>query len=209
MSVDPTTGTPPRPKPSTRFSARDLLDTAIFAVILIVVTYATGLLGIVSPLVWLLVVPLQVVASGIPVMLFLTRVRHTGMLTLFAGVVALFYLLGGNTLLGTAWIIVLGLVAEVILRSGRYRSRWAAIWAYTVFALSFFTPFLPLLVDRDSYLADSTWTQMGSDYVNAADALLTLPVLGIVALVIVITGFLGGLLGSALLRKHFVRAGLA
>lgn len=209
MSLDAGTNTLPPPRPSLRFSARDLLNTAIFAAILVVATFTTGMLGIFSPLVWLLITPLQVLVSGVIVLLFLTRIRHAGMFTLFAAVIALCYLPTGNTLLGVAGIIVLGLIAELILWVGRYRSKWAAIWAYTVFALSFFTPFLPLLVDREAYLAASSWTQLGPEYVHAADMLFTPPVLGIVALLILVTGFLGGLLGSALLRKHFVRAGLA
>lgn len=195
--------------PSLRFSARDLVTTAMFAVILIVTTFAIGMLGIVSPLVWLLIVPVQAVVSGITVMLFLTRVRHAGMFTLFAAVVAIFYLLTGNPLLSTLGIIALGLIAELILRAGRYRSTWAAIGAYTAFALSFCTPFLPLLLDRDAYFSTPSLTQLlGNDYVRAADALLTGPVLGIMTLVVLAAGFAGGLLGSALLQKHFVRAGL-
>jgi energy-coupling factor transport system substrate-specific component len=50
---------------------------------------------------------------------------------------------------------------------------------------------------------------MGEEYVASADALTTLPVLGVLALAIAVAGLLGGLLGSAVLRKHFVRAGLA
>lgn len=209
MSVDTSAGAPARPKPSLRFSARDLLNTAIFAVIFIVVVYAIGMLGIVSPLVWLVAMPLQVIAGGIVVMLFLTRVRHGGMVTLFAIVVALFYLLSGNTPVSTLAIIALGLLAEVLLWAGGYRSKWAAIWAYTIFALSFFTPLLPLLIDRQAYFASLSWTQMGPDYVKAADALLSTGVIGTLGAVIVVAGFLGALLGSALLRKHFVRAGLA
>lgn len=208
-AVDARADAPARPRFSLRFSARDLLSTAIFAVILIVVTYAIGMLGVVSPLVWLLIVPVQVVVCGIVAMLFLTRVRHAGMFALFATVVALFYLLSGNTLLSTAGIIVLGLLAEAILWAGGYRSRWAAVWAYTVFGLSFLTPFLPLLVDREAYFASATWTAMGEDYVRASDTLLAAPVIGALALVILVAAFLGGLLGSAILRKHFVRAGLA
>lgn len=209
MSVATPTGAPPQPRLSLRFTARDLVNTAIFAVILIVLTYAIGMLGIISPLVWVLVIPLQALAGGIPVTLFLTRVRHAGMFVLFAAVVALFYLLSGNTLPGTLAVIGLGVLAEAILLAGRYRSRWAVIWAYTVFALSFLTPFLPLLIDRAAYFASSSWSQMGAEYVAAADALLTGPVLIGVGLAIAIGGFLGGLLGSTMLRKHFVRAGLA
>ncbi|MFT3968713.1 MAG: MptD family putative ECF transporter S component [Micropruina sp.] len=209
MSVSTSAGAPVRPKLSLRFGARDLLNTAIFAVIFVVAVYAIGMLGIISPLVWLVAVLLQVIAGGIVVMLFFTRVRHGGMVTLFATVVALFYLLNGNTPVSTLAIIALGLVAEVLLWAGGYRSKWAAIGAYTVFALSFFTPFLPLLTDRQAYFASSAWTEMGPEYAHAADALFSAGVIGAVASAIAVAGFLGALLGSALLRKHFVRAGLA
>ena len=198
-----------RPRLSLRFSARDLVNVAMFAVLMIVVTYAIGMLGIVSPLVWLAVVPVSVLVNGIVFMLFVTRVRHAGMVTLLGVVVALFYLLTGNTVFSTIGIIVLAVLAEVVLWAGRYRSRWAAIWAYTIFALSFFTPFLPLVFDRENYLRSPSFTTMGQEYVAGADALTTLPVLGVLALAIAVAGFLGGLFGSAVLRKHFVRAGLA
>ncbi|MGO1851599.1 MptD family putative ECF transporter S component [Microbacterium sp.] len=208
MSAETTTA-PPQPRFSIRFTARDLMSTAIFAVLLIVVIYAIGMLGIVSPLVWLLIVPVQAVVGGIVVMLFLTRVRHAGMLLLFTVVVALFYLIGGNSLISTLGIIGLGIVAELILWVGGYRSRWAAIWAYTVFGLSFITPFVPLLIDREAYFASPAWQDMGEEYIAASDTLLAAPVIASVAGVILVASFLGALLGSAILRKHFVRAGLA
>ncbi|GIL25379.1 MptD family putative ECF transporter S component [Actinocatenispora comari] len=194
---------------SLRLSARDLLRVAIFAVIFIVATYVIGMLGIISPLVWLLIVPLQAIVGGVTVLLFLTRVRHAGMLTLFGVVVAMFYLVGGNTLLSSTGIVGLGLVAELILWAGRYRSKWAMIWAYTVFGLSFFTPFLPLLVDRTAYLASSNFTDMGKAYVHASDTLLSVPVISLLACIVLASSFLGGVFGSAILGKHFVRAGLA
>lgn len=198
-----------RAKFSLRFSARDLMTTAIFTVLLIVVTYAIGMLGIISPVAWLLTVPLDALACGIVVMLFLARVRHAGMMLLLTVVVAIFFVVSGTTPLAALGIIVLGLIAELILWVGRYRSRWAAVWAYTVFGLSLFAPFLPLLIDRESYFASSVWQDMGDDYRAASDTLLAAPVIGIMAGVVVLASFLGGLLGSAVVRKHFVRAGLA
>ena len=65
-------------------------------------------------------------------MLFVTRVRHAGMVMLLGVVVALFYLLTGNTVFSSIGIIVLAVLAEVVLgagvivrdgrRSGRTRS---------------------------------------------------------------------------------------
>lgn len=201
--------TPARRRFSLRFSARDLTSVAIFAVLMIVVTYVIGMVGVLSPLAWLAAVPASVIVNGIVFLLFVTRVKHAGMVTLLGAVVALFYLLSGNTVLSTVGIIILALVSEAVLWAGCYRSRWAAIWAYTIFALSFFTPFLPLVFDRDNYLRSASFTMMGKEYVAATDALTTLPVLGVLALAIAVAGFLGALLGSAVLRKHFVRAGLA
>lgn len=200
---------PAQERPSVRLSARDLLNTAIFAAILIVLTYAIGMLGVFSPVAWLVVVLMQTIVGGIPVMLFLSRIGHAGMFGLFAIVVALFSLISGNTWVGTVAIVVLGVAAELILWAGRYRSRSAAIGAYTVFGMSFFTPFLPLLIDREAYLTSATWTEMGADYVHAADTLLSPAVIGSLAVAILLAAFLGGLLGAATLKKHFVRAGLA
>jgi len=209
MTAEAATEAPARPRLSLRFSARDLVSVAIFAVIFIVVSYAIGMLGIISPLIWLLIVPLSVIVDGIPFMLFLTRVTHAGMVTLFGAIVGLFYLLTGSPLVATVGIILLAVIAELILWAGRYRSKWAAVCTYAVFSLGFFTAFLPLLYDRENYLKSPSWTQMSPEYVQTADELLSAPVLWVVALSILIAGFLGRLLGSAILRKHFVRAGLA
>lgn len=198
-----------RPPFSLRFSARDLVSVAIFAVIMIVVSSAIGMLGILSPLIWLVMVPVSVLVNGIPFMLFVTRVKHAGMVTLLGAIIALFYLISGNTILSSLGIVLLAVLAELALWVGGYRSRWAAVWAYTIFAASYFTPFLPLVVDRENYLTSPSFTTMGEEYVAGADALTTLPVLGVLLVAILIAGFLGGLLGSAVLRKHFVRAGLA
>ncbi|OLT16947.1 hypothetical protein BJF78_13380 [Pseudonocardia sp. CNS-139] len=206
------TGTPDglaRPAPTFRFSARDLVNVAIFGVVFIVVSYAIGMLGIISPLTWLVMVPVSIVVNGITYMLFLTRVKHAGMVTLFAGVVGLFYLLSANTVLSTVLILLLGVAAEVVLWAGRYRSKRAAVLSYAVFALGYLTPFLPLLLDRESYFSGPSWSGLGSEYVDAADRLLSAPVLGVLAAAVLLAGLLGGLLGSAILRRHFVRAGLA
>lgn len=201
--------TPERPRFSIAFSARDLLNVAIFAVIYFVVVFAIAMLGIISPLVMLLTLPLSAIAAGIPYMLFLTRVRHAGMVTLFGAVVGLLYLMMGHPWQSTLVTISLSLVAEVILWAGRYRSKWASIWAYTVFAGWFIGPWIPMFLDREAYLQSQGMEQMGAEYVAAFNAVVSDgAVLGMWVATLV-CGFLGALLGTALLRKHFRKAGLA
>lgn len=198
-----------RPPFSVKFSARDLLSVAIFGVIYFVVVYAIAMLGIIGPLAMLLTLPLAIVAAGIPYMLFLTRVKHAGMVTLFGLVVGAVYLVSGQPLISFLLTIVVSLVAEVVLWLGRYCSRWAAIWTYAVYSLWFIGPLLPLVINRQEYLASQGMSVMGPEYVAAFDQLFSLTVVWIYNVSTLVFGFLGGLLGSAILRKHFVRAGLA
>ncbi|MFJ2544023.1 MptD family putative ECF transporter S component [Microbacterium sp. NPDC087589] len=207
------TATPARVKArspfSVRFSARDLLNVAIFAVIYFVIVFTIAMLGIISPVVMLLTLPLSAIAAGIPYMLFLTRVRHAGMAALFGLVVALLYLMMGQPWQSTLVTIGVSALAELILWAGDYRSKWATIWAYTVFTAWSVGPWVPFFLDRDAYLHSSSMEGMGPEYVAAFDQLVSAPmVLGMVVATVV-CGFLGGLLGTRMLGKHFQKAGLA
>lgn len=206
---DRTIQAPARPAFSVRMSARDLLNVAIFAVIYFVVVYAIALLGIINPLVMMLTLPLSIIVAGIPYMLFLTRVRHAGMVTLFGTVVAILYLIGGHPVISTAMTIAVSLLAEVIVWAGRYRSRWNAIGAYAVFSLWYVGPMLPLLINRDEYLNSPGMRAMGQEYVDSFDRTVSVDALWIYNVSTLVCGVLGGLLGAALLKKHFTRAGLA
>ncbi|HEY0187314.1 MAG TPA: MptD family putative ECF transporter S component [Cellulomonas sp.] len=192
-----------------RLSARDLMNVAIFAVIYFVVVYAVAMLGVISPLVMLLTLPLAIVVAGIPYLLFLTRVKHPGVVTLFGVVVGLLYLVMGQPWISTLLTVVVSVLADLVLRAGRYRSRWAAIWAYTVFSIWFAGPLLPLLMNRAEYLASPGMAAMGQDYVDSFDQVFTVGALWAYNGATVVCGVLGGLLGTLLLKKHFTRAGLA
>lgn len=194
---------------SLRFTARDLVNVALFAVLNVVIVFAVGMLGVVNPLVWLISMPLSAIIAGVPFMLFIARVRHAGMVALFGSVVALLYLLLGHPWQSTLLSIVLALVAEVVLATGRYRSVWAGVWTYTVFSAWYIGPLIPLLVDRDSYLNAAPVQQMGAEYVAGLDAVVSPTAIVLVGAACVVAGFLGGLLGAAMVRKHFRKGGLA
>ncbi|GAA1695687.1 MptD family putative ECF transporter S component [Microbacterium sediminicola] len=209
VSAAPTSVPAPSTEPgfSLRFSARDLLSVAIFAVIYFVIVFAVAMVGIISPLVMLLTLPLAPIVAGIPYMLFLTRVKHAGMVTLFGVVVALLLFMMGHPWQSTVVTIVLSVIAEFVLAAGRYQSKWAAIWAYSVFSVWFIGPWIPFFIDPVAYVNQNS--SMGEQYMQEFAAVVTVPAILVMVAVSVICGFLGALLGTALLRKHFRRAGLA
>lgn len=210
--TDETLAAPPaaeRPRLSIVFGARDLLNVAIFAVIYFVIVFTVAMLGIVSPLVMLLTLPLSAIAAGIPYMLFLTRVRHAGMVTLFGVVVALLYLMMGQPWQSTVVTIVLSALAELVLWAGRYRSKWAAIWTYVVFSAWFVGPWIPFFLDPVAYMQNAGSQAMGEAYMRDFAEVVTVPAVTVMVAATLVCGLLGGLLGTALLRKHFQKAGLA
>ncbi|WP_297080889.1 MptD family putative ECF transporter S component [uncultured Demequina sp.] len=216
MSESPTSAAASAPaSPSERsplsfsFTARDIVTIAIFAVLYVVVVFAIGMVGVISPLVMVLTLPLVPVVGGIPYMLFLTRVRHAGMVTVFGVVFGLTTMAWGHPWQSALVIVAVSLLAEVVIVAGRYRSKWSAIWAYTIFSAWMIGPWIPLLLDREAYLEAQGAAGLGSDYVEQMDALLSAPVVLMLWFACIVCGFLGGLLGTAVLRKHFVRAGLA
>lgn len=204
-----TPASPEAPGLSWRFRTRDLITVAIFAAIYMVITYVLGMLSLFGPLMWIVSVPVAIIVNGTTFMLFFTRVTHAGMFTLFAVVQGAFFLLHGGAPSGAAAAVVLGIVVEAIAYAGRYRARWSAIASYTIFGLTAFTPFLPMVLNRDAYFGSAAWQSMGEEFVNSADELFTLPLMGLLAAVCLLAGFIGALFGAAVLRKHFVRAGLA
>lgn len=194
---------------SLRFSARDLLNTAIFAVIYLILTFVFGMLGLFGPLVWLISVPVTIIVNGITFTLFLTRVSHAGMIMLFSLALALFFALHGGSVIGAAATLLIGIVTELVALVGKYRSKWGAVGSYTVYGLTGFIPFLPMVINREAYFGSAAWQSMGQSYLEASDQLFTIPIMGAVALSCLVAGFVGGLFGTAMLRKHFVSAGLA
>lgn len=202
-----TTGTPT--PTSWKMSPRDLINVGLFAAFYIVVTQVVGALGFINPVMYLVAVALSIVAGGVPFVLFLTRVSHPGLILLFALIVSVLFVLMGHPPVTLAVTVVAAGLAELVVHRGGYRSPRSFVLAHTVYAVWFVGPWLPLFYDRDTFLASVGIDQMGAEYAAGARALFTPGLMAGFLVCTVVFGFLGGLLGVRLLRKHFRRAGLA
>ncbi|NYE69808.1 MptD family putative ECF transporter S component [Microlunatus parietis] len=190
-------------------SPRDLINIGIFGALYLVVVYAINMLGFVNPTVMLVALAASIVAGGIPFLLFLTRVRHAGMIMIFAVVTAGILMFGGHPPVSFVITLLCALGAEVVVAAGRYRSRRAGVLAYAIYSAWYVGPLMPLFYARDDYFASPAMQGMGQEYVRQLEALLSPGMLIAFDVSTVIFGLLGGLLGLRLLRKHFEKAGLA
>lgn len=194
---------------SVRMTPRDLINIGIFAALYTVLSFAASMLGIISPPMMIVSTGVAIVIGAVPFMLFLTRVRHLGMITVFALISGALYVLMGTLLIGLLLMMGLALIAEAIVWAGRYRSTVAGVLAYAVFSVWFLGPVLPLVYAREDYLNMPGLQSAGTDYVAGVDALFSTPVIIALGVGCAVCGLVGGALGARLLRTHFLRAGLA
>ena len=187
---------------------KDLITVGIFTALYFVVFFGFGMLGFFGPAVHALGIVLGSLANGIVFALYVTRIRKPGMVFLTAIVSSLLMVLTGHAWTTLVTAAVFSVLAELVLAGGRYRSARASVIAYGVFSLWVAGPILPLYLQHDAYIAN-IGEQMGEDYARAWDTLFSPTFMAGLLVAVFLASCLGGLLGQKMLRKHFVRAGIA
>ena len=187
---------------------KDLITVGIFTALYFVVFFGFGMLGFFGPAVHAVGIVLGSLANGIVFALYVTRIRKPGMVFLTAIVSSLLMVLTGHAWTTLITAALFSALAELVLAGGRYRSARASVIAYGVFSLWVAGPILPLYLQHDAYIAN-IGEQMGEDYARAWDTLFSPTFMAGLLVLVFLASCLGGLLGQKMLRKHFVRAGIA
>ncbi len=188
-------------------SVRDLVTVAIFAVIYLIVFVLCASAGMIPIMAVLYPLPVALI-SGIPNVLFYTKARKFGMVTIMGSLVGLLIMImgyGPHCFIGG---VVCGLVADLIMRTGKYKSWIRMLFGHVVFSFWPMITSLQMWVMQEAYFESFRETQ-GDAFVNETLAYLSSEVFIGVLFGIVVCAVLGALLGKAILNKHFKRAGIA
>lgn len=186
---------------------RDLVTCAIFTVIYFIVFFACGMTGLIPIMAFLFPLPLALV-SGISQMLFYTKVRSFGMVTIMGALLGLISFLMGYGPIGLCFGIVCGLIADLILRAGGYKSLKCSVASHCVFSLWVIGTMLPMWILGQAYF-EPYRASRGDAFVNESLAYLSGGMLVIVVVGIIVCALIGAAIGTKVLRKHFERAGIA
>lgn len=190
-----------------KLKGKDLINIGIYAAIYCVIMTAIAMLGFIPIMMPLLCVIVPIL-GGIPYMLFITKVNKFGMITIFSSIVGLFLWITGMGYWPFLFGIVFGLIADFIARSGDYKSSAKSILSAGIFSVVIFGNFVPLILNAKEYF--KTRQSFGEDYINSLTDIMShswlMPALFIAC---VVCGIIGGFIGKAVLKKHFVKAGIA
>lgn len=190
-----------------KLHAKDLINVGVFTAIYFILFFATGMIGYVPIL--LLVVPfICPFITGIVFMLFLTRVKKFGMISIMGVIVSLLMIVTGHPWPVVPISIGCALLSDIIMYSGEYKS-WGKIrLGYIVFSEWLTGMLVPIFFMRDTFFK-TTREGYGDAYADTLYNITPMWVFFVLIGVIALGALCGAYLGRGLLKKHFQRAGIA
>ena len=104
--------------------------------------------------------------------------------------------------------VVFGLLCDLIMKSGQYQSWKKTLLGYGVFSLWMVGTYIPMYFMVEQSRADFA-AGFGEEYADKVMSVMPSWSLILVIAGIFLCALLGGVIGRALLKKHFVKAGIA
>ena len=135
---------------SKKLKGKDLINIGIFTAIYFVVTLVFAMLGFI-PVFMPLMAVFDPLFGGIVFMLFLTKVKKPGMILIMSILMGILMWLTGMSFYALVVGIVTGLIAELIYKSGDYKSSKKAVFTHAVFCLWIWSNYLPLFLQPEKY----------------------------------------------------------
>ena len=180
-------------KKTSRLEGKDLITIGIYTVIYVVIV----MLAVLCPLI-----------GGIPYMLYVTKAKKFGMTAIMGFLIGLIMVFFGNGYLTMVTGLVGGLLADVILKKADYKSAKSTVLSCGVFSIWVFGNFAPIFLNRESYLVMLT-EGYGAEYAATLNTYMPMWIAPILLVACFVFGIVGGLIGKAICKKHFQRAGIA
>ena len=130
---------------SKKLQAKDLINVGVFTAIYFVIFFAGMMLGYIPIFIPLLGLVCPILC-GIPFMLYLTKVKKFGMVSLTGIILGLLNLIMGSGVLVLIFGIIFGIISDLILRAGKYQS-----WKCTLLGNGVFSLWIMGYVSRDVF----------------------------------------------------------
>ena len=187
-------------KQKEKLSVKELIQAGGFGAIYLVVYFTLAMLLGFNPITFFVTGPIGAIVLGTVYMLYVSKVPRRG-------AIFILFLLSTNFVYAFFIVIALGVIAELIAGSGRYKSITRNILSFGVFSCASISVYVGILFTRDQYL-ETAMQYYGAHYTEVLGGILSL---GNVVLLLVadfVAGIIGAYIGKKLLKKHFERAGI-
>ena len=191
-----------------KLKVKDFITVGIFTAILLVVEFACGMLGFFHPYIvasYVIMIPL---VGCIPMMLFYTKVEKFGMITIMSVLMAIIMFVAGMGFLGAPLIVGAGVIADLIAKSGGYKSFKKTAFSYGIFSMWICANYFPVVVTANSYREGLLEGGYSAEYCDNLFRAINYKTIGILLVLCFVFGFIGAYIGKAVVKKHFEKAGI-
>ena len=191
-----------------KLKVKDFITVGIFTAILFVVEFACGMLGFFHPYIvasYVIMIPL---VGCIPMMLFYTKVEKFGMITIMSVLMAIIMFVAGMGFLGAPLIVGAGVIADLIAKSGGYKSFKKTALSYGIFSMWICANYFPVVVTANSYREGLLEGGYSAEYCDNLFRAINYKTIGILLVLCFVFGFIGAYIGKAVVKKHFEKAGI-
>ena len=190
---------------SKRLDGKDLINVGIYTAIYFVISMLVAMTGLIPVFMLLLVVLIPLIAA-IPFVMYLTKVKKTGMLFISAIIIGILLLVTGMGIYPLVLSVFTGAVAELIWKSGSYAQKSKVTPTYAVFNLWMWSNYLPYFLNRDTYIADRA--SFGDAYWQTLDSIMPVWMLPVLLVVCVVCSVIGAAYAKKVLAKKLDAAGI-
>jgi energy-coupling factor transport system substrate-specific component len=192
-----------------KLKAKDLITIAIFTVVFVIITFACVMTLGMTGIGYVFLASGSGLLCGVGWLYMRLKVPKRFTVLLQSTVCALlFFCIGAGWYIASG-ILIGGILAEIITSAGKYKSFKLTATGYAVYGFCFhWGIFLLALVARDYYVEYALANGTSQQSMDVLMPLLSWPVVLIGAVAAAAFSVVGILIGKALLKKHFEKAGI-
>jgi energy-coupling factor transport system substrate-specific component len=182
-----------------------LIIAGAFAALYLALFFAAATVMGFVPIVYIFAPFVLSLVLGPVYMLYVTKIPKRWAIMILAALTGLLTSMDGFRIC-LIWSLALGLAAEFIARRGT-SSKKKLVLSFMVFGCTNMGPAWVLLLAKQRFL-DVCAVYYGQDSANTLDRLTPWWIIFVFLAMAIAGGFIGGLFGSRILKKHFEKAGL-
>ena len=133
-----------------KLQGKDLINIGIFTAIYFIVIFAAASIGFIPIFIPLISVIVPLV-GGIPMMLFFSKIKKFGMLTICGVLLGIIMLLTGMGWWCIPTGLIFGLISDFMMKACDYKNAKREVLIHGVFSMWVIGAFIPIVVTRDAY----------------------------------------------------------
>lgn len=188
---------------------KDLINIGIFTAVYFVIFMISTMTSYIPIMIFAFTI-VSAILAGIPMILFLSRVKKFGMVSIMSILLGIIIFVMGYGIWGLGVAVTCGVLADILLMAGKWKTWKGMLFAYVVISLWPIGAIIPIMIMGTSYF-EGFRKAMGDAYVEGAVEIFNAVsgwLLPVIVVTTAIAAVLGAFLGKAVLKKHFVRAGI-